>query len=197
VKHRAATASRRRVAVLAVAALGALVVAWNVSEAAFFGRSPTGASPVTAGTVTLGNSPATGVLNVAGMVPGSFGSTCITTTYTGTLPADVRIYLRASDLTGTLGPYLTLQIREGTGSDAACGDFVSAATLYNTTGLADTSKTVTAFSAAARDYATGVSRWRANPGATRTYQFSWQMQDDNAARSATAGIAFRWEAQGV
>lgn len=126
---------------------------------------------------------------------GSFGSTCITVTYTGTLPADVRLYLRASNLTGTLAPYLTLQIKEGTGGTSACTGFTSSATLYNAVGLTDTTKTVTAFAAGVADYSTGVSRWIATANATRTYQFNWQFQDDNAAISRTAGITFTWEAQ--
>lgn len=178
---------------VALATSAALV--WNASYAAFSATAPTQTNTVTAGTVAIGNSPATAILNVSGPIPGSFGETCVVTTYTGTLPADVRIYLKAADITGTLAPHLTLQVEEGAGASSSCSDFSGSATLYNTTGWRDTTKTVTAFSAAANTYATGVSRWIATTGGTRTYRFFWQLQDDNAARSLSTTVTFTWEAQ--
>jgi hypothetical protein len=113
------------------------------------------------------------------------------------MTAPVKLYLRNADYTGTaLGTYITFQVVEGSGSTADCSDFVTGATLYNATGMADTTKTLAGFNTLAHDYATGVGAWTASPGAaTKTYKFTWQLQDNNAANGLSSAATFTWEAQ--
>ena len=185
-----------RAVVVPVAFLASTAMVWQSSHAAFTAKTTMGANSWTGGTVALGNTPATALFSLTGLIPGSFGDACVVTDYTGTVPAQVRLYLKASDLGGTgLAPFLTLQIEQGTGSNSGCSDFVRTTTAYNAVGLTDTTKTFTAFSAAAGNYANGVGGWAATPGSSRTYRFSWQLQDNNAARTLTATAAFTWEAQ--
>jgi hypothetical protein len=185
----------------AVAFLGVLVVAvscwaiWNPLFASFVATAAMSGSQVQTGMISLG-SPANAVISVAGTIPGSFGASCVKVTYTGALSANVRLYLASAGVGGTgLAPYLTLQVEQGSGSSTDCSDFVASGTVYNSTGLADTSKSVTAFSGASPSYATGVDNWAATTATTRTYQFNWQLQDDNAAQSLTTSLTFTWEAQ--
>jgi len=189
-----------------VAAAGAAVVAALClatlkpvnADAAFAASTGVGSNQWGTGTVALGSA-TNAVISVTGTIPGSFGSSCVKITYNASSPANIRLYLRAADVTGTgLGAYLTLQIKQGSGNNNDCSDFVASGTLYNPTGLTDTTKKVTTFSAASSNYSTGVDNWAAttNPE-TRTYQFNWQLQDDNAAQSGTATLAFTWEAQSV
>ena len=101
-----------------------------------------------------------------------------------------------ADIGGTgLAAHLALQISAGTGDSGDCSDFVADTTVYKPTGLTDTTRTATAFSAASSSYATGADGWAANPAAQRTYRISWQSQDDNAARNRVGSLTFTWEAQ--
>jgi hypothetical protein len=191
---------RRRVFLTAVAL--AVVVAsattFQASWAAWNATAVNGPSGWHTGTVSFGpNQPAASLLTIANVFPGSFGSSCVRLTYTGTLTAPVRLYLATADLGGTgLGTYLTLRVREGSGSSSDCSDFTSSGSLYNPTGLTATSYTLAAFSTTASTYATGVGTWTASPSdPTRTYRFDWQVQDKNAAQSRTALPSFTWEAQ--
>jgi hypothetical protein len=169
---------------------------WHASAAAFSGATTGPGSQWQSGSVALDAGPASAVIAVGGARPGSFGAGCVKVTYTGSLAAGVRLYLRAADVGGTgLADHLTLQISAGTGDDSGCADFTPAAVVYNAAGLTDTTRTATAFSAASFSYATGVDGWAATTAATRTYQIKWQLQDDNAARSRTASLTFTWEAQ--
>ncbi|MBL7253246.1 hypothetical protein [Paractinoplanes lichenicola] len=183
---------RRLSIAVALLAVGGTAMLWRYADASFSGKATNGANALTTGSVTLSNSSTSPVINVSGPIPGSYGTSCLTTTYTGSLPAEVRLYLPASGLSGSLGSYLTLQIKESTGS---CAGFTSTATLYNPNDLNATAYTVAAFSAASNSYATGVSRWIATTSATRSYQFNWQLQDDNIMTSKSATIAFTWEAR--
>ncbi|WP_433202170.1 hypothetical protein ACQP00_31870 [Dactylosporangium sp. CS-047395] len=172
------------------------VLIWQASFAAFSATTNNGSNTWSTGTVSFGaNSPATALFTASAVKPGSTGTACVKITYTGSLAAVVKLYLKNSDLTGTLGQYLTLQINEGTGSASDCSDFVSAGNDFNATGLADTTKTLSTFNTASNSYATGVSSWAATTNATKTYQFKYQVQDNNAAQNSTASATFTWEAQ--
>jgi hypothetical protein len=182
------------------AALVALALApgWGTVYAAFTATVASGSNSWSTGTVTFGpNSPATAMFTVSDAKPGSTGNACVKITYTGSLPARVRLYVASGALTGTgLGTYLSLQVNEGTGSDADCGDFARSAIDYNATGLSDYTKTLGAFAGSAVSHATGVSAWdNVTSGATMTYQFRYLLQPDNAAAGRTANVTFTWEAQ--
>jgi hypothetical protein len=185
---------RTIVGAAACAVLLTVSAGWQPAYSSFFKTTATGSNSWTTGTVTFGaNNPASALFTVTGAEPGSFGSQCIQISYTGSLTAGVRLYASAS---GTLAPYLTLQITEDNDTSHTCGTFSSTATIYNTTGMTDTTKTLTAFATASSNWSTGVSSWSASPSSTtRLYTIAWQLQDDNGAVSKTASATFTWAAQ--
>lgn len=191
--------STRAALALTLAALAVTTpLGWGSVHAAFTAAVAGGSNSWSTGTVTFGaNNPATALFTVSNAKPGSTGSACITVTYTGSLPARVRLYVASGGLTGTgLGNHLAFQINEGTGGNADCTDFVQSANDYNTTGLSDHTKTLTAFATSSTDHATGVSTWNnVTNGATKTYQFRYLLKPDNAAIGTTVNATFTWEAQ--
>ena len=180
---------------LGLLAAGALV--WPQAHASFTSSTAT-ATSWTAGTVQFGpNQPVSKIVDVSGLLPGSTDDACVKLTYTGTLAAPVKLYLRDADLGGTgLATYLTVQINEGTGNSSDCADFVLGTTVYNAAGMPDTARTLAAFNTATENYGSGVGAWTASPASTtRTYQVSWQVQASGAAAGKTASATFTWEAR--
>jgi hypothetical protein len=178
-------------AVLTVFSLGA-------AQGSYSSIKSTGSSSWAAGDVVFtANSPAGALFTVTGAIAGTFGTSCVKLTYNGSLPATVRMYVSAVSGTG-LESYLGVQVRSGTGNNANCSDFVVSTTDYNTTGLTDYTKTLSALRAASYDYPTGVSSWSATntaPNNTRTYQLSWFVLPDNTATSRTVSFDVTWEAR--
>ncbi len=178
------------------------VLIWQASYAAFSATTTNPNNTFSAGTVTLTDNrqPSTVMFNPTGVKPGSTGTSCITVTYNGSLAANVKMYLAAADLTtssGTnLAQYLTVQVNEGTGTATNCSDFVSSANLYNATGQGDTTKTLSAFSAASNSFANGVSSFApTGSGQTKTYKITYWVQDNNAAAGMNSTAKLTWEAQ--
>ncbi|MEV0561934.1 hypothetical protein [Dactylosporangium sp. NPDC050588] len=97
------------------------VFVWQASFAAFSATTTDGVDSWAAGSVSFGtNAPATAMFTASGLKPGSTGTACVKITYTGSLAASVRLYLKNADLGGTgLASYLTFQVNEGTGSGAS------------------------------------------------------------------------------
>ncbi|HLL67674.1 MAG TPA: hypothetical protein VK453_18455 [Micromonosporaceae bacterium] len=183
---------------LAACAALAIALGSGTVHAAFTAYAASGSNSWSTGTVTFGpNSPATALFTVSDAKPGSTGNACVKITYGGSLPARVRLYIASGDLTGTgLGSYLGLQINEGTGSEADCSDFTESANDYNATGLSDYAGTLHAFAGSSTNHTTGVSAWNnVTTGATKTYQFRYFLQPDNAAIGKAANVTFTWEAQ--
>jgi len=179
--------------VLGLLLSGGLV--WQASYSAFTATTTNGANSWSAGTVTISSSPGTAMFTASGLKPGNNGTACVKVTYTGSLAAVVKLYLKNSDLTGTgLGQYLTFQVNEGSGNNADCSDFVQSVNDYNPTGMSDTTKTVAGFNTLAHDYSTGLSSWSATQNGTKTYEFLWQLQDNSSAAGLTANATFTWEA---
>ena len=121
--------------------------------ASFTATTQNAGNELTAGTVSLSNNSAgQAMFNIANADTGTTWTSCIKVTYTGGLPADVRIYLGGTP--GPLAPYLTETLDEGTttGPDVfpACTTFVKASTLWTGT-----------FAGVQHDYASG---WVASPG---------------------------------
>jgi predicted ribosomally synthesized peptide with SipW-like signal peptide len=101
---------------------------------AFSSTTQSSGNEVTAGSVSLSNNSAGQALfSVQGANPGTSLTHCIKVTYSGSLPADVHIYLGGTP--GALAPYLNLKIEEGTTSGAdvfpACTTFTAVDTLYD------------------------------------------------------------------
>jgi hypothetical protein len=171
------------------------VLVFKASYAAFTATATNGANAWSAGTVAISANPGTAMFTASGLKPGDTGTACVKVTYSGSLNATVKLYLKNADLTGTgLGAYLTFQVNEGTGNNANCSDFAQSANDYNNTGMSDTTKTLATFNTAANSYANGVSSWAATTGGTKTYEFIWQLQDNNSAAGLTANATFTWEA---
>jgi len=149
-----------------------------------------------AGTVFISDNDAgSAMYNVSNRKPGDTVVACIQLTYTGTLPANVRLYTGSS--IGALGDYIDLTVDKGTGMGAFpnCGGFTPDFTLY--TG------TLSGFASAHNNYASGVaafpgaqSQWNQND--TLVYRFTLTLQGGtpNSAQGGTTGAhSFTWEAQ--
>jgi len=174
--------------VLVVAALGGLAV-----FGAFSAFSDTTSNPnndFAAGTVTIGNNATTPLYSVSNGKPGAASADhCIKITYSGSLPATVKLY--RSTLSGTLGQYLDVTVTKGTGNQEDCSDFSAGASAY--------SGTLQALGAdwtggQALTNGSGNATW--SSGDAVTYRFSAVIQDDNAAKGLNTGThSFTWEAR--
>ncbi len=169
---------------LGVLMSGSLV--YSASYSAFKATAGGPANQWTAGTIALTEDSGAAVLfNLTGVRPPTTGSKCITVTYGGNVPGQVKVY--ASSTSGGLLPYLNLTVEQGTGgSYASCTGFTGT-TLWGP----NTANNLTATS-----WATGLGTWTPNAsGQTRTYRFSWSLVDDDKAEATTANLTFTWEAQ--
>ncbi len=152
-----------------------------------------------AGTVYISDNDAGSVLySVSNQKPLDTVQSCIQITYSGTLPANVRLYTPSS--INAVGQYLTLSIDKGTGAGAfpSCAGFTSEANIY--------SGTLSNFAASNNSYATGIStfpgvqtQWNQND--VLVYRFTVTLQDNNLANGGAGGPlstglhSFTWEAQ--
>lgn len=177
-----------------VALLASSAVVYQASNAAFTDTTDNAANAWAAGTVTLTDDDSgSAVVNLSGLKPGDSQTKCLNVTYGGDLAAAVKLYAGAYSDSG-LAQYLTFSIDEGTsaagGASLSCSGFALGATLYTGTlaGFA-------AGGSASTDFATGVSSWTPTGTQTRSYRFSWTLQDNNAAQGTSASATFTWEAQ--
>ena len=174
--------------VLVVAALGGLAAFGAFS--AFSDSTSNPNNSFAAGTVTIGNNATSPLYSVSNGKPGAASTNrCIKITYSGSLPATVKVY--RSTLSGTLGQYLDLTVTKGTGSQEDCSDFVAGASVYTGT-----------LQSFATDWSTGLALTNASNSAAWsngdavTYRFSAVIQDNNAAKGLNTGThSFTWEAQ--
>lgn len=185
--------------VLPLGILASAGLVWQSSYAAFSGTTSNAGNSFTAGTVKLTDSAnGTAILNASALKPGDTGQACIALTYGGSLASNAKLYVAPGDLTTTtpsnLAPYLTLKVDEGSGTAADCSDFSSVANDYNAANAA--TGTLDDFAATSTNFATGAGSWSPNAnGQTRTYRFTWTVQDTNAAQGLNATVKFTWEAQ--
>lgn len=171
--------------------LAAGTLAGSGAFAAFNADSGTGASTWSTGALALGATPASAVFTLSGLTPGSFGKSCVVVNYSGTVDADVKLYVASSS--GALAGYLTWQVEEGSGSSPSCSDFTANAVDYNTNDA--TTGTLASFASTATSYSTGVGSWAPSSSSSEDYEFNWQLQDNNAAESTSASLTLTWEAQ--
>lgn len=102
------------VAVGLVVALVASGVGYATTYAAFSSDTSNAANSYAAGTVFLtGNGGSGSFSGSTAAEPGAESGGCVTVTYGGSLPAQVRLY---ATTTGDIAPYLTVRITRGTGS---------------------------------------------------------------------------------
>ncbi len=111
-------------------------------------------------------------------------SGCIIVTYSGSLPATGKLYATVS---GSLAPYLTLTVSEGTSSSAfnSCATFAGAQVYTG------------ALSAFPTTYVTGIAStdtiWTNTE--THAYRFVVSLANNPAAQGLSATATFTWEAQ--
>ena len=185
-RHRAGQRASSNRMIYTGAVTAALLVGIGTAKSAFTAQTSTPTNSFKAGTVTFDTSTLPAVtFNAANLQPGSMGTSCVDLSYTGTLPADVRLY--AAGLSGTgLGSYLTLLIAEGN-QGTNCAAF---------TGNEIYSGTVADFAANKTGFGTGVGAWPASTtDPSRPYQFQWQLQSDSNAKGKTADVTFTWQAR--
>jgi hypothetical protein len=202
--HRPALRPRGKGAKLALSCAMLAMVALICGASTFSAMNDTSvnaSNSFTAGSVKLGNNTgATAMLSLSGAKPGSSVTGCINLTYSGTLPATVKLY---DSLSGTgLDAYLTLTVTRGTfsGTPAAgsCTGFTADSTNYAGLGAGIIySGTLTAFpqsaSSALGDPTTASPATWSN-GTAHGYELQVTLQNNNAAQGLNATANFTWEA---
>jgi hypothetical protein len=221
------TSNRRRrswraAAVLAIAALLSGTIVWNSSYAAFTGHTDNTGNAWSTGTVSLTNDqsgsavftpalvrpdaaantlapPASGPFVASDVQAG--GSACVKVTYTGTLPANVRLRaaLTETGADGGLGQFLLFDVDTGTGpasgTDVGCAGFTSDGYRYGSA-----SNSTVFLEGMPATYGLGLGGWNgATQNTTRWYRLSWLLPAGapNAAQLEQVTATFTWEAQNV
>lgn len=167
---------------LSTAVLGmVLSVVAGGTWAAFSDTTSNTNNDFSTGTVEISNDlGATAMFAVTGMSPLQSESGCIQVTYTGSLPATVRLF-GATDA-GGLDTYLDLVVERG----ASCSAFGTPTELYNGT-----------LAAYPDGYAGGIvdtdASW--STGEMAAYRFTVTLQNDDAAQGLAVDQAFSWEAR--
>jgi len=174
-----------------VGVVGAVATAGAFS--AFSGQTDNPNNQITAGTVDVQDNDAGGALyNIANAKPNDPKENCIEVKYTGSLPADIKMY-RVPGALGSLGQYANLKVEYGTQvtpSFPSCTGFVAVGTLYD----ADLPTFAT-------DYASGFA---ATPGVdgdwdqneTLVYRVTVSIDNDPLAEGLNTGThTLRWEAR--
>jgi hypothetical protein len=196
--HRMSRGGKTLLSLLLVGALGA--VAGIGTFSAFSATTVNAGDSFAAGTVVISDDDANAAMyTITGAKPNDVVTRCIRVTYTGSLPALVRLYTTTP--INAFGQYVTLSIDKGTMPGATtfpnCTGFTPDAVPNIFTG------TLSSFGTGRTNFATGVP---ANPGAavqwvnndTVVYRFTLTMQDNALAVGGSSGVhSFTWEAQNV
>jgi hypothetical protein len=173
------------------------VASGRVTFAAFSRTTQNPANSIGSGTVTISDNDAgTFMWNVTNQLPTSAAFVrCIRVTYTGSLPATVRLYtLTASS---PLDQYLNVTVEKGSMPAATtfpnCTGFTSEATIFPTGSLQ-------AFKTARNGWANGISAFPGaqtawNAGDSLVYRVTVQLQNTFAAEGLTGLVDLTWEAQ--
>lgn len=183
---------RRSMAIAGVTALAAVFTLTITATRATFSSQTASTSSWAAGSVTLGDDDSgSAMFTVSDIYPGRSESRCLRVSYTGNLPADVKLYIRPGDLGGNgLAAALKFTIEQGTGgSFADCSAFTpdSAGTLVNDEPLAITA-------ANRSTVATGIGNWSPTGAQSKTYRFTYALADDSSVQGRTASVRFTWTA---
>jgi hypothetical protein len=185
--------SSRTLARFLVIGAATLVVTFLVvgaSRAAFTASTDNPSNQATAAAIDLAdNDVGVAMFNaVTDLIPGSPIERCIDVTYTGSIdPTAVQLY-RSAAATGSLAGYLDLTVEIGDDTTDAYGDctnFAPSSTLF--TG------TVASFSSTHQAYGTGIASWDPSATGTKTFRFTIEVQDDNAAQGLSTTFGFAWE----
>ena len=184
----------------AVVAVMIGVATSGVTYSAFSSATTGSDNRFAAGTVSIGdNDTDTALLALTDAQPGATDTGCVVVTYTGSLPANVR--LRAA-VSGSMAPYLNVTVTRGTDASPAfdaCTGFVPDATDYLGHGAGVVySGTLASFPQA---WASGIADPPAGQpeswttGEARVYRLAVTLANDVAAQGTSANAAFSWEAR--
>ncbi len=221
--HRARRARRTALSVaVPVGLVTSLALTWGATHAAFSATTQNPGNSWQSGTVDLDNNAKVGAVFTPlfstgdGLLrPGSTGSRCIRIDYTGSLEAEIRMYIEpdATDPPGTstteLDPYLEMSIERGVDVTPAVevaadcsggtGELFATATFLDRThpGVPDaTSRTLEHLRTEHRDYASGiVVEEGATEGTSVTLRITYVLAGDNDAQDKLSEATFTWEAQ--
>jgi predicted ribosomally synthesized peptide with SipW-like signal peptide len=186
------TARKTLWSVLLVAVIGGLAAVGAFS--AFSDTTSNANNSFATGTVTIGNNATSPLYSVSNATPGQTSTDhCIKITYTGSLPATVKLYRSAftGGTTPNLSPYITLVVTKGTGTQENCSDFSGSTSIYNN--LLSTFATDWTGGIALTN-GSGNAAWGQNDAVT--YKFSATVADDNNAIGLSTGThSFTWEAR--
>lgn len=169
--------------------LGSGALIFQGTQAAFTATGTNGTNNWAAGSVELTMDDAgTAMFNVTGMKPGDTGSKCIAVTYSGTAPADIRLYRDSITDADGLGSMIDLTVTKGTG-----GGFGSCAG-FTADGAADFTATLAGM---AGTYAASASKLSATGATTKVYKFDWTFNSaaDNTYQGTSVSAVFKWEAK--
>ncbi|HWW66422.1 MAG TPA: hypothetical protein VNY83_00430 [Solirubrobacterales bacterium] len=154
---------------------------------------------LSSGTVVIGdNSSGTALYNISNAKPGTTSTTCIKVTYTGSLPADVKLYMPSS--VGSLAQYEDLTITPGTQSSPSfpsCTGFTPAAggALFTGT-LQGLSTANNAYSNGILTYPGSQTQWNTNDSIVYEFTVTLDASTPNSAQgSNTNSHSFTWEAR--
>jgi predicted ribosomally synthesized peptide with SipW-like signal peptide len=185
-------------------ALSALVLAVAVAVvglgtySAFSATTTNGGNEIAAGTVVLGDNDINQAMyNVSNQKPGNSFQQCIKVDYTGSLSSTVKMYTASS--IGTLGQYIDLQIRTGSGNPSfpGCSGFSpDGSDLYSGT-LATFASTHTSWSNGLLDAGPGAASSWVN-GNSVVYRLTLTLQSsapDSAQNTSTGSHSITWEAR--
>jgi hypothetical protein len=190
-------------------------VVWQSTAAAFTATTDNAGNTWQAGTVVLADSQGGSKLfdtttGDGALHPGSTRSRCIRVDYTGTLAADIRLYVTSPDaLAVTLDPYLVMSVERGqdvaattpVAPDCSTGFTVPATLLYNAAPASDPGATRTStmadLKASHGDYTHGlhVGTGPVAGGTSLTFRITYRVADDNHAQGTSSKATFTWEAQ--
>jgi hypothetical protein len=164
----------------------------------FTATSQNAGNEITSGTVELSdNDSGAALYNATGVRPGETLTRCIKTTYSGSLPAVVRLY--SPSTAGPLAQYIELAITQGTQATATfpgCTGFTPDATGVIFTG------TLQGFEQTKSSYATGVatvpvgkSSWSTGEALVYRFQATLQATAPDSSQGWSSGVhSFIWEA---
>jgi hypothetical protein len=147
------------------------------------------------GSVSLtDNDAGSAMYNVSNKKPADSVTQCIKVTYTGSLDSDVKLY--TSSAIGSLGPYIDVQVRPGSGNPTfpGCTGFTpDAADLYNDT-LANFP---TSYAGGILDAGPGSNtKWVTSDAVVYRFTLTLQSSAPDAAQGLTTGAhTFVWEAR--
>jgi len=156
---------------------------------------------ISTGSVALSdNDGGSAMFSVLNAKPGDTWTRCIKVTYSGSLPADVHIYLK--DSTGELGPYISVIARQGTQGAAtfpSCSGFTPDGSAGGTGVFYEgpaTTPVAGTFEQGLALVPFGETSWA--PGTTQVYEFAMTLNPaapDSTQGSSTGAMTMVWEAR--